>query len=206
MSEQAIGYFFTAFFGALAALVASWVREWIRRPKLRMEIDLSALRDFRVIDNALEVPRRGSQIFMEKDMRLRIHNDGKTPAEYCEAKIEPLNERGESLFDPSILHWVRRYLEPQISPQNTFAPITINAKDHEFLAMIVIYQERVGNIENLHLQTASHRPFPFGPNVNYQFKVTIFAKNHNPISKTFSLLWDGTWDGFNANSIRQTSP
>jgi hypothetical protein len=191
MSEQAIGYFFTAFFGALAALVVSWIRQWIQRPRLSMEIDLSALQDFAVIDNEL-----GVEIGTEKNIRLKINNNGKTPADYCEAKIEPLDEKGKSLDDPSILHWVRLY------PENKFDPITINTEDHEFLAMIVIFREKN---DKLHLRTASHRPFLFLAKTNYQFKVTVFSKNHNPIWKTFGLFWDGTWDGFAATTIRQAS-
>jgi len=203
MDWQAFGYSVTAFSGAAFALLLTEFLKWIRRPRLSMEIDLSALRDFRVISAMFEITRSGSEIVMEKDIRLKIHNNGKTPAEYCEAKIEPLNEREESLFDPSILHWVRRYLEPKIEPVNTFAPITVNAKDHEFLFMIVLFRSRVGNMEEMILQTASHRAFVFHSHVNYRFKATIFAKNHKPISKTFGLFWDGTWDGFNANSVRE---
>jgi hypothetical protein len=58
-------------------------------------------------------------------------------------------------------------------------------------------------MEEMILQTASHRAFVFHSHVNYRFKATIFAKNHKPISKTFGLFWDGTWDGFNANSVRE---
>ncbi|MCW3982824.1 MAG: hypothetical protein NWE96_02390 [Candidatus Bathyarchaeota archaeon] len=130
---------------------------------------------------------------------------GKTPATYCEAKIEPLNANNKSLFDPSILHWVRRFLEPKIGPENTFSPITINAKDHEFLAMLILINDNGTNIPRISLKSASHRPYNFAANTRYKIKVTVFSSNHGPVSKNFSLLWNGEWDGFNTDVIKVVS-
>ena len=202
MDWQALGYAITAFSGAVVALSLNWLRDWVQRPKLSIEIDLSALKVWTV------TPQQ-----VQKEIRLKIHNKGNSPADYCEAKIEPLKENDESLFDPSILHWVRNYLEPQNDSKH-YAPITINSHDHEFLAMLVLKKETflptfsAGELtQKLTLVTASHRPYSFDPdiasgNAKYKFKVTIFSKNHTPETKNFSLFWNGTWDGFNKDTVQ----
>jgi hypothetical protein len=198
MDWQALGYAITAFSGAVVALLLAEFLKWIRRPKLSMEIDLSALKDV-ILQNVVG----GSSI--KREIRLKIYNKGKSPAEYCEGKIELLDDAsGKSLTDPSILHWVR-----QITPETAFTPITINSYDHEFLAMLICDKMLVQTNPKTTLKIDSHNPSQF-QNINVlgtrvtkcKLKVTIFSKNHKPVSKTFSLIWNGTWDGFTANTVQ----
>ncbi|MCW3982823.1 MAG: hypothetical protein NWE96_02385 [Candidatus Bathyarchaeota archaeon] len=47
MEWQIIGYAITAFSGAVFALVLTEVLKWLKRPKLSMNLDFSALTEFR---------------------------------------------------------------------------------------------------------------------------------------------------------------
>ncbi len=92
----------SAFLGAGIATVIRELINWIRHPKLQIALDLSALRPFAQLDS------QGTISSWRQFVRLKIHNNGLRAAYHCEAKIEPLDEKGGSLFDPSILHWVRK--------------------------------------------------------------------------------------------------
>jgi hypothetical protein len=183
----------SAILGAAAAILLRELVVWIRRPVLQISLDLSALRTFAIIG---EVDVEG----FGKYVRLRVHNNGLRAARGCEAKIEPMDDQGTSLFDPSILHWVRRYAAIYGRPQDQFAPIVINRRDHEFLDVIQIQRWQKPN--SLLVSTYSHRPYIFKPNKSYKLKITLFSENSEPKSVTICFLWDGTWDGFNEKCVR----
>jgi hypothetical protein len=207
---QALGYAISAFSGGVSALVLTEVLKYKRSPRLSMELDFSALK-VKLIDNAIQ-----------HEIRLNVYNKGKSPAEYCEAKIELQNEHGESLSDPLILHWVRNYLEPQNETEQ-YKPITINSNDHEFLAMIVLKTvfSTTSPKEVITLKTDSNPPYRFltlirdpdwlngllpdvaSGEAKYKFVVTVFSKNHKPISEKFSLFWNGNMKDFNHDSVKK---
>ena len=145
---QALGYAISALSGGGSTLVLAEVLKYNRSPRLSMELDFSALK-VTICENIIQ-----------KEIRLNVHNKGKSPAEYCEAKIEVQNENGESLSDPLILHWVRNYLEPQNESEH-YRPIAINAHDHEFLAMIVLknVSSTTSPQEVRTLRTDSNKPY-----------------------------------------------
>ncbi len=181
--------------GVLVGVFIREIADFFRKPRLSIEIDLSALKPFSIA----ETPH------FAKYWRLRIKNSGRRPAQYSEAKFEAFDESDNSLFDPSILHWVRRYPVLYSKEQTLlqFEPITINSKDHEYLDVIQLvsldHQTHPGRA--LSMSTYSHRPFQFKPHAKYVFKVTIYSRNANPLSSKFCLQWDDTWEGFDKNSI-----
>jgi hypothetical protein len=184
-----------AFLGGSVATVLREVIEWIRRPQLQLSLDLTALKDFRIEDS------QRSTLGWGRYIRLKVHNNGLRAAYRCEAKIEPLDEKGNTLFDPSILHWVRKYAAvfPRIEDQ--YAPITVNRTDHEFLDVISIFRTPKPPIL-IGVQTYSHRPYPLGPNKDYQLKVTVFSANARAKTLTICFRWDGTWQGFNSDCVK----
>src|SRR3972149_28610 len=82
--------------GALGAIALRELIQWARRPKLQLTLDLSAMKLWNVSES-------GFIRHETKYVRLTVHNNGKTVARHCEAKIEPMDDKGNSLFDPSIL-------------------------------------------------------------------------------------------------------
>jgi hypothetical protein len=183
-----------AFLGGSVAIILRELIDWIRQPELQLSLDLSTLKDFRQED------QYGKVIGWSKFVRLKVHNNGLRAANHCEAKIEPLDEEGKSLFDPSILHWVRKYAAVFPRLEDQYVPITVNRADHEFLDVFFISRSQdppyvVG------VQTYSHRPYYLSPNKDYRLKVTVFSGNARAKSMTISFRWDGTWAGFNADCV-----
>ena len=191
-----------AIVGGLAAILLREAIDWIRKPILQMSLDLTALKPF--VQQLITQDREPEKIGVSKFVRLRVHNNGRKAANYCEAKIEPMDKNGNSLFDPSILHWVRKYATVYPKPEEQFAPITINRGDHEFLDVLSIFKPSKSDNE-ARVMTYSHRPYPLLPHRNYRLNVTVFSENAAPKKGIVCFTWDGTWDGFNEGCLRYCS-
>jgi hypothetical protein len=197
--SDSLSQLFLVFLGGSIATILRELISWIRRPELQLFLDLTALKEFE--QRSIE---EGLLLGWRKFIRLKVHNKGLRAAHYCEAKIEPFNEKGQTLFDPSILHWVRRYAAVYPRTQDQYVPITVNRRDHEFLD--VVYIDRSASPPNtIEVKTFSHRPYPLSPNKDYRLKVTVFSTNAGAKSLTISFRWDGTWNGFHANCVNLCS-
>jgi hypothetical protein len=188
--------------GGLAAILLRETVDWLRKPILQMDLDLTALKPF--TQQLITPDREPEKVGVSKFVRMKVHNSGRKAASYCEAKIEPMDENGNSLFDPSILHWVRKYATVYPRPEEQFTPITINRGDHEFLDVLSVFKpSNSGN--KIRAMTYSHRPYPLLPHERYRLRVTVFSENATPKKGTICFTWDGTWDGFNERCLRYCS-
>jgi hypothetical protein len=188
--------------GGLAAILLRETVDWIRKPMLQMDLDLTALKPF---TQQLITPNRElEKVGVSKFVRLKVDNSGRKAASYCEAKIEPMDEKGNSLFDPSILHWVRKYATVYPKPEEQYAPITINRGDHEFLDVLYVFKPSNSD-DGVGAMTYSHRPYPLLAHKGYRLNVTVFSENATPKKGTVCFTWDGTWDGFNESCVRYCS-
>ena len=201
----------TAVLSACAVITISKLIEWRRKPAFELDLDFTAMRTFVV--EAIE----GKVVGRGKYFRLKVTNVRPQPAHRCEAKIEPMDAEGNPLFDSSILHWVRREAHVYPKPEDQYAPITINSKDHEFLDVLMVTdvpitqyradKDRTETVRFAAVQTYSHRPFPVQrtkSGYNYTFKITVFGENADPKSITITFSgWDGTFEGFNAECFSE---
>ncbi len=184
----------TAVLGSVVTILGREIIEWLRRPNLQVTLDLSALNEFRLMDD-------GNFQGWAKYVRLKVHNNGMRAARCCESKIEPLDEQENSLFDPSILHWVRKYFAIYRRLEDQFAPISISRGDHEFLDVIDINRSSSPPY-TIAVRTFSHRPYTLLGKRTYRLKVTVFSENAEPRSVTIFFSWDGTWEGFNEGCVQ----
>src|SRR5208337_1032645 len=83
---------------AVAFIVCLLTPLWnyLTRPSLQIKLDLWGLQDFEVTD-----AESGADLGYGRYVKLRIDNKGRRSALLCEAKIEPMDEHDNSLFDAS---------------------------------------------------------------------------------------------------------
>ncbi len=177
-----------AVLGSVATLAGSALISQYQRPHL--SVDFKSQNGVKPYLDVLGSGVDGGGTLI-KYLRLVVDNDGRSPANGCEAKLT-WKESGIKQPFQVIPHWVR--LEPVTATLNyrdIYSPITVNTKDAEEIDLLRLVQ---GQAE---IRTYSFKEATIKPKTAYNLTVTVFSSNSNPCTLRFSINWDGTWDGFN---------
>ena len=206
-----------AFLGATIALVGREVIEWYKRPRLEIDFEeRDRIKPYIIEQNDyIGAVIHGPSVARMKFLRLKVHNKGKQPANYCEAKLSLTVANEDAPTSTTYLHWARRDLllytrdmdisQPVTDYEKAYAPIDINRGDTEYLEVLRVSYWYQGNKEPEILKpegeglTSASIPtiaLVLQPNVLYNLTVTVFSSNAAPASKDFKVKWDGTKAGF----------
>jgi hypothetical protein len=186
----------TAIGGAAVALIGRVSIEWFKRPRFKIDFEEYDNQKPYILDLFM-----GRMDFTKsnraKFLRLIVHNIGRTPAMDCEAKMVILKNGEKETFAPS-MHWGRRDPELYCEPNQIYAPIHINRSDDEPLDIFTLpyHPEEPELGVGVCIKSVSHRALSFERNATYLLKVTVYASNTISKPFVFTLLWDGTVQGF----------
>ncbi len=182
-------------------------KRWLEKPKLEIKFQeregkspyihyRTDVKENRIITKSIGGGRRKYR--KGKELELDVINRGKIPAYNCEAKCKVWKDGKFQAVEPLILDWRRRQPFDKF-----FEPITINRNDFEELGFLVLlYWIEEGKEEHEHgfgmeiedLIMESVKTMDIEKNKRYDFEVTVFSENSEPVQKRFELEWSGRFN------------
>ena len=179
---QAIGTCIAALVALFTVIFIEILKPWRKRPILKIEFEdkypyckYSDTDDF-----------EGMGMLTGYWVRLRIRNIGRSPALNCIGRMLEIRDgRGMWLqqYDPETLDW-RGIIS---------GPITLAPDDFEYLDIWLTAK----GISDMRLRVRDRTPrggvFDFRPG-NYVIKIIIISDNAKPVSQTYRVDWNGTYD------------
>jgi len=161
---------------------------WFRRP--RLEITFQQTEPW-CRQTELATGKKGYWV------RIRVENKGLDPARGCIGKLTAVHTDGQlrSDIDPVQLRWCG------VHRQLAFEPIDLGRGQHEFLNVFLETEDG----PTLIIVTFPYPDFDPGfplelaPNAEHRVEVSVFANNANPVRRTLTLTFAGT---FNTLDVR----